>query len=120
MGAEPDPAGMHARWRRMQARRRDEFASDFEAMASAWRAAHPTVDGERMLASLREDVRAIEAGRAARAAKNAGKTQAAYAVYQAARARFAAERDQEPEPDRPPSVMVAAAMGLDPARVQIF
>jgi hypothetical protein len=109
-----EPSGMGANWKRMQARSQRDAAA--AAMADAFRAAHPSFDGERMLAELAEDVRAIEAGRRARDQRNAGKAAAAYSRYEAARARFAGERDAEAGP----SLLVAAAMGLPRPGIQIF
>ena len=115
-----EPSGMHARWAAMQARHiRDQVSRDVDKICAAWRASHG-VDAGRMLADLAEDVRVIEAGRAARAQRNAPKAQRAWRAYSAARERFAAERDQDYQPAGQPSVLVAAAMGLGADRVQIF
>jgi hypothetical protein len=109
-----EPVGQAANWRRMQARNRRD--ADAAKMVAAFRASHPPFDGERMLAELAEDVRAIEAGQRARDQRNAGKAAAAYARYEAARARFAGERDAA----EGPSLLVAAAMGLPRPGIQIF
>ena len=60
-----------------------------------------------MLAELARGIDAIEARRKAQARRNAPQKRAAWAVYEAARERFAGEAHSGP------SVLVAAMFGLD-------
>jgi len=142
MGMEP--SGMRGRWARMRDQRDDQFEHDVEAMVDAYKASHPADPIDQLAtavsaalrqpgkqrdthlskvmqaaASGQESLRAIVARREERAQRNGAVARRAYAQYQATRQAWIAEQDQAGV-DGGPSLLVAAAMHLDPGPLRIY
>lgn len=135
--------GQRDRWESMRARR-DQLGRDIDAIAevlvAAYGAAHPEpdpisafaaavggigrpkrrgVDAGRMVAEGRAELAKIQAGRDARAQRNAAVARQAWKVYQNKRAQLLDELDQAAD-DHEPSRMIAASMHQTPPRIQLF
>jgi hypothetical protein len=134
--------GRRDRWAAIRAQRADQFEQDVEKMRQAYLAAHPADPIEafatavtglgqpkrrnthlaevmRVAAKGKADLAKIEARQAERATRNGLQGQRAYAHYERVRQEWLAEQDKA-EDQRGPSLLVAAAMGLDTSRFRIY
>jgi hypothetical protein len=130
--------GMHDRWAGIRARSDADFDRDIAAMISAYQATRDPLEKfvsavtglarrrdehlARVMQSAAEGQRQlaqIVADRDARAQRNAAVARAAYRHFEQTRAAWRAEQDQDGA-DHGPSMLVAAAMHLDPGPLRIY